>query len=490
MNLALIDPFELHAELPEMIEDKMQVESAVLVCSFNRRGNLLAGGCVDGRVVVWDFETHGVARTLHLHAARVSAVSWTRSSRRLLSASADSELILWEVLSGIPSVRVDLGGVEIVHAEMHPRSRKMCLACMNAAGTSRSAVYLQHFEPERRVALVSALETDEENPGSKPDACTAVCFDSKGERVLIGSSKGIVRLLEASSGAELAVVQIGTGASIKSLGISRDGQMVVLNCADRVIRALQLERVLEGGRTSGRELQDVVNRTPWSHACFTADGEHVIGASAGGAEQKLYIWDLHGHLTKMLDGPKADSAFYFAPHPTRPILACCSRSGAVYIWTKQYCENWSAFAPDFKELEENEEYEEKEDEFDVHPAQEETKEDEEEELIDVLTIEPSELAHFPDDDDDDTELGFLPTEPEPDEEQTNAGEAMDTGQNKQRKRKMLPTDASKGFNGRRADRAQAFGGAGLAMFLDGLAFDGRMSLDCAQARSMVADAPF
>ena len=58
---------------------------------------MLAGGCIDGRVVVWDFETHGVSRTFHLHVARVKSVSWTRSSQKLLSASADSELILWEV---------------------------------------------------------------------------------------------------------------------------------------------------------------------------------------------------------------------------------------------------------------------------------------------------------------------------------------------------------------------------------------------------------
>ena len=44
-----------------------------------------------------------------------------------------------------------------------------------------------------------------------------------------------------------------------------------------------------------------------------------------------------------------------------------SMSGVIYLWAKDYTENWSAFAPDFKELEENEEYVEREDEFDIMP---------------------------------------------------------------------------------------------------------------------------
>ena len=51
-------------------------------------------------------------------------------------------------------------------------------------------------------------------------------------------------------------------------------------------------------------------------------------------------------------------------HPMRPIV-CSVSGGVVSIWAHNQVENWSAFAPDFKELDENVEYEEKEGEFDL-----------------------------------------------------------------------------------------------------------------------------
>ncbi|RUS26880.1 hypothetical protein BC938DRAFT_484001 [Jimgerdemannia flammicorona] len=71
MNLELLDPWE--QEYPQIIEETLE-DGYVLTCKFNRKGTLLAAGCQDGRVVVWDFDTRGVARNLHGHVKQVTTV--------------------------------------------------------------------------------------------------------------------------------------------------------------------------------------------------------------------------------------------------------------------------------------------------------------------------------------------------------------------------------------------------------------------------------
>ena len=152
MNLALLDS-ELF-ELPEIIEDRLSVAEEVVVCAFNRRGNLLAGGCAKGAVVIWDFDTHGLARHLVAHSGRITGVHWTRSSRKLISSSVDGNMVVWDVLNSAAVQTLNLGG-EVLQSALHPRRRTLCLACVNSVETAGEAC-LVSLQPgsESHVALL------------------------------------------------------------------------------------------------------------------------------------------------------------------------------------------------------------------------------------------------------------------------------------------------------------------------------------------------
>jgi hypothetical protein len=145
-----------------------------------------------------------------------------------------------------------------------------------------------------------------------------------------------------------------------------------------------------------RTLSDQVNRVPWRRCAFSASGEFVLGGSAERGEHRIHIWSLlTGQLTKMLSG-STEALLDLASHPRLPLVVTACSSGSVYLWTQKLVENWSAFAPDFEELDDNREYVEREDEFDLRetedPKDTERKQMEEKRaFVDVLR----------DDDDDD-----------------------------------------------------------------------------------------
>lgn len=98
MNLLLSDDYLLQ-DYPENITSTLRSGHATCL-RFNRRGDHLASGRVDGTVVVWDLETMGVARKLRGHSKQVNSLSWSRCGRYLLSACVGARAILWDLQDG------------------------------------------------------------------------------------------------------------------------------------------------------------------------------------------------------------------------------------------------------------------------------------------------------------------------------------------------------------------------------------------------------
>ncbi|ODN05266.1 Retinoblastoma-binding protein 5 [Orchesella cincta] len=66
MNLELLESFcQNYPEEPDGVLDCISV---AVTAAYNKLGTLLAVGCNDGRVVVWDFMTRGIAKVITAHS--------------------------------------------------------------------------------------------------------------------------------------------------------------------------------------------------------------------------------------------------------------------------------------------------------------------------------------------------------------------------------------------------------------------------------------
>ncbi|CAH3182993.1 unnamed protein product [Porites evermanni] len=514
MNLELLQSFG--QSYPEEYDGSLDSVSVAVTASFNRRGSLLAVGCNDGRIVIWDFLTRGIAKIISAHVHPVTSLSWSRNGRKLLSGSNDWNVSVWDVLSGECDQKYRFQS-HVTKVQFHPRNNwsrngRKLLSGSNDWNVSvwdvlsgecdqkyrfQSHVTKVQFHPRNnKVILVCPgkhapvlVKLDGQHHslpnGGESEQNIVASFDRKGEYIYTGNSKGKVLVIDAETHQVVTEFRIQTGTSantaVKAIEFARRGrwslitieqQVVVsksfctlisrddfkvmicveirtqtllplgiqisnssfyryfsaflINSQDRIIRVFDSQIVLSCQGTVGAEpepiqkLQDLVNRTLWKKCCFSGDGEYICAGSS--RTHALYIWEKGvGNLVKILHGTKGELLLDVVWHPIRPIIASIS-SGVVSIWAQNHVENWSAFAPDFKELDENVEYEEKENEFDIEDEDEEAEvpsetEAGEEGEVDVCTVEriPALCSSDEENDEDMDSIYYLPVAPEIDD---------------------------------------------------------------------------
>ncbi|KAI0979829.1 hypothetical protein GJ496_000999 [Pomphorhynchus laevis] len=317
------------------------------------RGTLLAVGCNDGKVLIWDFLTRGVAKVLTCHIWPICSLSWSRDSHLLLTACADNTACIWKVLSGECIQRYRFSSA-LIKVQFSPRNSSLILVV-----------------PLKQIPMVINRELNVEQNllvDDEIDTYSIANFDRRGQYIFIGTSGGKLHLVETSAFQVIRSVHINgisTTGAIKQIEFSRRGNSLLLNASDRMIRLFEMDDFLEGDATevtARQKLQDLVNKTTWRKCCFSGDGEYVCASSA--KQHNVYIWEkLNGTLVQILSGTKGETLVDVVWHPIRPIIISIA-NGVVHIWSQNQIENWSAFAPDFRELDENVEYEERESEFD------------------------------------------------------------------------------------------------------------------------------
>ncbi|KAL6037883.1 hypothetical protein STEG23_015414, partial [Scotinomys teguina] len=270
---------------PEEADGTLDCISMALTCTFNRWGTLLAVGCNDGRIVIWDFLTRGIAKIISAHIHPVCSLCWSRDGHKLVSASTDNIVSQWDVLSGDCDQRFRFPS-PILKVQYHPRDQNKVLVC-----PMKSAPVMLTLSDSKHVVL----PVDDDS-----DLNVVASFDRRGEYIYTGNAKGKILVLKTDSQDLVASFRVTTGTSnttaIKSIEFARKG------------------------------------RTPWKKCCFSGDGgvqwralPVSIPCISGRRALATLVEDLAWDQRELL----LDVAW----HPVRPIIASIS-SGVVSIWAQ------------------------------------------------------------------------------------------------------------------------------------------------------------
>ncbi|QQP50891.1 Retinoblastomabinding protein 5like, partial [Caligus rogercresseyi] len=227
MNLELLESFGQN--YPEENDGTLDCITMAITCQFNRFGTLLAVGCNDGRIVIWDFLTRGIAKIIQAHIHPVCSISWSRTGRKLLSASTDNNVSIWDLLSGECDQRFRFPS-PVLQASFHPKMEVILVSPMRSP-----AVVLDLANASQRL-----LPLDDES-----DNQIVASYDHRGKYIFTGNSKGKISIFDASSLKLISSFRVSaqSNTAVKSIEFARRSKSFLVNTADRVIRVYRLEDV-------------------------------------------------------------------------------------------------------------------------------------------------------------------------------------------------------------------------------------------------------
>lgn len=421
---------EERKNFPEEFDGQLDCASMAVCCEFNRIGSLLAVGCNDGRLVIWDLLTRAVAKNILAHAGHpVSSISWSRNGHKVASASLDNSVAIWHVLSGECKIKW-IFKAPLMKVQFNPRNENQVLVC-----PYRHAPILLQVDYDTERVKHKYLPTDREDAESNMTAS----FDRRGRYIFTGGAKGRLTIMKCPSvtsdevpdDSQFDIVSSfriqppgSAPAAIREIEFARkDKRYFLVNSADRTLRLYDCDSAIKAGINGTcdeiRKFQDMVYKTLWRRCCFSPETNVTYICGGSGRQHTLYIWDIEtGAVKKMLQGAsKGEMLLDMQWHPSKPIVASVSSGGFVLIWARAEGENWSAYAPTFEELDENREYDERESEFDIEDAdaaqqQSDRKEESDNENVDIdvknVTLEEGDYKSSDEEGYDPTALEFIP----------------------------------------------------------------------------------
>jgi WD40 repeat protein len=310
---------------------------------------LIANGGSDGKILVWQIETGQNLLNIKAHNGYVVGLAFTSDGKKLISASVDTYIKIWDLENGICLQSwQSLAPIYKIALSKNDRT----LACSGKNGdvllwdiTTYKLLkrFIGHtdnildvsFHPQEKLLVSSSFDSTIKLWNLETGECIrtltghtqliwSVAFNALGTQLVSSSFDSTIKLWDVETGYCLQTMTAHSRATVEGL-FSRDGQFIISASQDLTIRiwvAVQPDdwqciRVLQGHQNS-----------IWSIA-LNSTGEMLISGDHDGI---LKFWDVKSWqcIRTLRSIPRAVKTIAFSPQDN--LLASSGEDRKIRLW--------------------------------------------------------------------------------------------------------------------------------------------------------------
>jgi WD40 repeat protein len=295
---------------PGLVREFVGHSGGVTACAVMPDGQRMISASEDRTLKLWDLATGEILATLRGHTDTVSACAVAPDGRRVVSASWDGTLKLWDISARrvLATFRKHEGRVRA--CSLTPDGRWVVSA------SEDGSFKLWELDSGRDIA----------NLRGHARSVSACLVTPDGRRVVSASHDRTLRIWALDRGTLLAVLK-GHTEGVRACAVSPDGRRLVSASQDLTLKIWDLETLCVLCTLNGH--------ADWVTACaVTPDGQRVVSASE---DRTLKVWDLgSGRVLATIEGHTRWMSACVVTQDSRRVISA-SGDETVKIWDLDAC---------------------------------------------------------------------------------------------------------------------------------------------------------
>ncbi|MBI2837255.1 MAG: DUF4062 domain-containing protein [Acidobacteria bacterium] len=246
----------------------------VLACAFSPDGSRIVSASCDKTLKLWDVATGRVLATLTGHDDLVDHCAFSSDGFRIVSASWDGTLKLWDVATGRELVTLTDHDYHITACAFSPNGSRIVSASSSALDRSSKFMTIKLWDAATGRELSSLI--------CQSDNTQASAFSPDCSRHVSISADKTLKVWDTATGKDL-VTLIGHFDETYTCAFSPDGTRLVSASADKTLKVWDT--------ATGRDLVTLTGHTGAVRFCsFSPDGSRIASASE---DKTLKLWDVY-----------------------------------------------------------------------------------------------------------------------------------------------------------------------------------------------------